>query len=84
MLYFKECKVADSIQNRAACCFFFFSGVNKFAPAVAVQGDLGWFPGSMRRKCEMIRPWNRLLNMSGNRINKKTCLWTKFAQFYMS
>lgn len=71
---FKDCKVADSIQNRAARCFL---GVHKFAPILAVQGDLGWIPGSIRRKCEMIRMWNRLLNMSDNRVNKKVFLWSK-------
>ena len=71
---FKECKAAYSIQNRAARCFL---GVHKFAPILAVQGDLGWIPGTIRRKCEMIRMWNRLLNMSDNRVNKKVFLWSK-------
>ena len=60
---------ADSIENRAACCFL---GVHKFATILAVQGDVGWLPGSIRRKCEMIRLWNRLLNMSDDRVNKKS------------
>ena len=44
---FKESKTADSIENRAARCFL---GVHKFAPILAVQGDMGWLPGSIRLK----------------------------------
>lgn len=49
----------------------FFLNVQKFAPFLAVQCDMGWIPGSVRQKCEMIRLWNCLLNMSENRVNKK-------------
>lgn len=72
---FKDSKIANSIENRAARCFL---GVHKFAPILAVQGDMGWLPGSIRRKCEMIRLWNRLVNMSEDRINKKVFIWSKF------
>ncbi len=71
---YKESKTADSIENTAAHCFL---GVHKFAPTLAVQGDMGWLPGSIRRKCEMIRLWNRLLNMPEDRINKKVFIWSK-------
>lgn len=37
--------ISDSIQNRAA---LYFLGVHKFAPVLAVQGDMGWISGSIR------------------------------------
>lgn len=72
---FKDSKIANSIENRAARCFL---GVPKFAPILAVQGDMGWLPGSIRHKCEMIRLWNRLVDLSEDRINMKVFIWSKF------
>lgn len=55
--------VLDAVENRAICCFL---GVHKFVPVLAAQGDMGWIPGSIQRKCEMVklwRLWNRLINL---------------------
>lgn len=64
----------DAVENRAIRCFL---GVNKFVPVLAAQGDMGWIPGSIQRKCEMVRLWNRLINLSDNRVTKKIFLWSK-------
>lgn len=54
-----------------------FWGVYRFAQIPAVQGDVGWVPGSVQPTCEMIRLWNRLIKMSEDRINKKVFMWSK-------
>lgn len=64
----KETKTVDTIQNRAIRCFL---GVHKFAPILAIQGDMGWVPVVVQRKCEMIRLWNRLIRMAEDRVNKR-------------
>lgn len=66
---FKESKVRDTIQNRA---IRFFLGLHKFAPIPAIEGDMGWIPGCVQRKCEMIRLWSQLNKMAEDRINKKS------------
>lgn len=65
---------SDAVENRAIRCFL---GVHKFVPVLAAQGDMGWVPGSVQRKCEMVRLWNRLINLSENRVTKKVFLWSK-------
>ena len=65
---FKERRNSEAVQNRAIRCFL---GIHKYFPSLAAQGDMGWIPGTIRRKCEMIRMWNRFNNMSDDsRINK--------------
>lgn len=54
-----------------------FFGVHKFAPILAIQGDMGWVPGVVQRKCEMIRLWNRLIKMEEDRVNKRVFSWGK-------
>lgn len=31
---------------------------------------MGWIPGSTGQKCERIRLWSQLVNMSDNRVSK--------------
>ena len=62
------------MQNRAIGCFL---GIHKYVLSLAAQGDMGWIPGTIRRKCDMIRLWNRFINMSDDRINKKVFLWSE-------
>ena len=38
---------------------------------------MGWIPGSVQRKCEMIRLWSCLITMAEDRINKKVFIWSK-------
>jgi len=64
----------NTVENRAIHCFL---EVHKFVPGLAALGDMGWVPGSIQRKCEMVRLWNRLVNLPENRITKKVFLWSK-------
>ena len=68
---FKERKISDAVQNRAIRCFL---GIHIYVPSLAL---LGWIPATIRRKVDMIRLWNRCVNMSDDRINKKVFLWSK-------
>ena len=36
-----------------------------------MQGDMGWFPSKFRRKINMLRFWNHLIAMKGERLPKK-------------
>lgn len=51
---------SDAIQNRAIQCFVV---VHTFTPLLAAQGDMGWVPKSIKRKCEMIQLFNHLVKM---------------------
>lgn len=70
----KKCPALEAVENRAIRCFL---GVHKFVPVLVAQDDMGWVPGSIQRKCEMIRLWNLIIYMSDNRITKKIFLWSK-------
>ena len=48
-----------------------FLGVHKFAPILAMEGDLGWMQPRYRRWICMLRLWNRLVAMDPNRITYK-------------
>ena len=62
----------DTVQNRA---IRFFLGVHKFAPNLAINGDMGWVSSGNRRNIEMFRYWNRIIKMDPNRITKKLFTW---------
>ena len=62
----------DAVQNRAMRCFL---GVHKMAPKLAVCGDMGWDPCEVRIKGDMVRLWNRLINMPDNRLVKHIFYW---------
>ncbi len=49
--------------------------LNKSIPAI--QGDMDCVPGTIQRKCEMLRLWNRLIKMVESRINKKVFMSSK-------
>jgi hypothetical protein len=53
----------------------FYLGTHKLTPTLGMFGDLGWYPLVMYRKIEGIRLWNRLIEMSDNRLTKKMFLW---------
>lgn len=53
---FMESPECNSVQHRALRCFL---GVHRFAPKVAVEGDMGWEPCVVRQRVEVIRLWNR-------------------------
>ena len=58
----------NTIQNRA---IRFYLGVHKFAPNLAINGDMGWTSCRIRRKIAMLKLWNRFLVMDDNRLTKK-------------
>ena len=69
---YKDYSDIDSVQNRS---IRYFLGVHRFAPKLAINGDVGWMPSTERRWYNMLRYWNRLVNMDDSRICKKVFLW---------
>lgn len=51
--------------------------MHRFASNLAVNGDMGWIPCSIRQKLEVLRLWNRLISVSNNRLVKKVFQWDK-------
>ncbi len=69
---YKKLEVCDKIQQRA--CRYYL-GVHQKAPLHAITGDIGWTSCVIRRHVEMIRLWNRLVNMEDSRITKRIFNW---------
>ena len=65
--YLKNMK-SDSIQTKAIKIFL---GVHRFASNDAVQGDMGWLPNHLKRKLNVLRYWNRLIDMDTTRLTRK-------------
>lgn len=42
---------------------------------LAINGDMGWEPPSIRHKCQMLQLWNRLVKMSNHRLTKRIFNW---------
>ena len=47
-----------------------FLGVNKYAPIAGIEGDMGWITPDVRHKLAILRYWNKILDMTDNRISK--------------
>ena len=62
----------EQVQHRALRVYM---GVNRFAPLHGIYGDTGWLPTKHRRMIEVIRHWNRLIDMEDNRISKRIFLY---------
>ena len=62
----------DTVHNRALKIFL---GVHAFAPNAAINADMGWSSSNCRRKVEMLRLWNRLVNMDVHRLTKHIFEW---------
>ena len=60
------------VQNRA---IRYFLGVHKFAPVLAITGDMGWEPCEIRWRGSMVALWNRLIRMPENRVARKIFNW---------
>ena len=69
---YKDYNDIDALQNRT---IRYFLGVHRFAPKLAINGDMGWLPTKERRWFNILRYWNRLVNMDEVRICKKVFLW---------
>jgi hypothetical protein len=65
--YLKEHSCCNVLQNRAIRGFL---GVHRFAPNLAIHGDMGWYSMSIKRKVSIIRLWNRIITMSNDRLPK--------------
>ena len=65
---YPEIPKIDTVQYRAMRIFL---GVHKHAPNLAVAGDMGWTTGRVRRHIEIIRLWNRLIEMPETRLPHK-------------
>ena len=59
---------SESIQNRASR---YFLGVHKFTPIPALQGEMGWTPVRLRKNICILRFWNRMIEMSNDRLSKR-------------
>ena len=64
----------ELVQNSA---IRYFLGVHKYAPTLAIVGDMGWESCEARWKICMAQLWNRLLDMDANRLTRKIFLWDK-------
>ena len=49
--------------------------VGKYTPNIAVQGDMGWTPTSVKIWKSMGSRWVRFREMDDNRLNKRTSKW---------
>ena len=65
-------QMSEKIQNRAARAFL---GVHKYSANLAINGDMGWSNHRNRQKLEMIRLWNRIINLDDDRITKVIFNW---------
>ena len=57
--------IRDKVHMRAIRCFL---GVNRFAAKAGMEGELGWVSPHIRRCLNMVRLWNRILNMKKTRL----------------
>ena len=64
---FKDYNIIDTVQNGA---IRYFLGVHRFPPKLAINGDIGWLPAKERRWCNILRYWNRLIQMDNSRLCK--------------
>ena len=62
----------NKIQYRA---IRYFLGVHPKAPLLALEGDIGWMSCKTRHNVNMIRLWNRYINMNDTRLTKRVFLW---------
>ena len=62
----------DDTQNRAVRLFL---GIHKFAPLLGVEGEVAWVPSLLRRHRSMLSFWNRMLDMSDDRLTKIIFNW---------
>ena len=53
----------------------YFLGVHRFAPTDALLGELGWSSAKTRHKILILKLWNRLCDMSPERLTHKIFQW---------
>ncbi len=52
-------------------------GVHKFAPILGHVGDMGWVSNRGRWKLNILRLWNRLVEMDNDRLTKRVFSWDR-------
>ena len=65
---YKSYSTIDHLQNKAQIIFL---GVHRFAPTLAVKGDMGWSNRGSQRHLNMLGLWNRIMHMGENRLRKQ-------------
>ena len=71
---YRSFSTINTVQNRA--CRYFL-GVGRYAPNVAVQGDMGWRVSEHRQWLAIARTWYRFHNMDTNRLNYRAFAWAR-------
>lgn len=69
----KEVSCISAVQNRACR---FFMGLGKYAPNLAVNGDMGWKAPVVKQWECVFRQWNRYALMENSRLNRKIMQWS--------
>ena len=69
---YKTLSKIDTVQHRA---IRYYMGVHKFAPNLAITGDMGWIPSCIRRKLNILRLWNKLLSLDDTNLTKQIFYW---------
>ncbi len=69
---FKRFHLTESIENRA---IHFYFGLHKFTPIAARRSEVGLFSTRCKQWINMVKYWNRLVNMSQSRLISKLFHW---------
>ena len=69
---FKCADAGNKIQYRA---IRYYLGVHPKTPLLALEGDIGWQSCKTRHHINMLRLWNRLVDMNDNRLTKRVFIW---------
>ncbi len=65
---YKQYGDGDKIQFKA---IRYFLGVLSKAPLLALEGDMGWTSSKTHHHINIIRSWNKFINMDESRITKR-------------
>ncbi len=68
ILGYGNLQICRKIQQRA---LRYYCGVHPKTPLLALEGDTEWIHPNVRRHTEMLRFWNRVLNMDESRFTRK-------------
>ncbi len=64
------CKI-DQLHSKAQCIYL---GVHRFAAKLGIERDMGWLLKRSQRHIKMLRFWNRLMQISDNRLTKHSTI----------
>ena len=67
-----KCAEIEKVQNTAARVFL---GINRFAPILAIQGDIGWRICQTRIDISILRLWNKFTQMNEDRLCRHVFEW---------